>query len=210
MVKNGNISTEEKILTAAKNEFAALGYAGSRVDSIAEKARVNKAMIYYHFKSKEVLYERILKDLTSNIFRQIQEAAIEEGDPLEVLYSVISRYITILNLFDREFFQIMLREIASGGKHFRKIAIPNLVVPVFSLIGPLINSAMANGKMRELNPQYTFLQIIGSIVFFNVIRIPMQDSELEKIIFKEGYLEEFKENLFKVLKHGLELKDGNV
>jgi TetR/AcrR family transcriptional regulator len=203
-------STEEKVIAAAVKEFAALGYAGARVDAIAERAKVNKAMIYYHFKSKEMLYERILKDITENIFKQVKEAAVGEGDPIEVLYSIISRYMKILNSFDREFFQIMLREIASGGKHFRKIAIPSLVLPVFSIIDPLIKEAMVQGRMRELNPYYTFMQIIGGIIFFNVIKIPMEGSAMEKLIFKEGYLDGYRENLFKILKNGLELEEGKL
>lgn len=210
MKKNSDISSEEKVLAAAMKEFAAHGYEGARVDVIAERAKVNKAMIYYHFKSKEKLYERILKDITGNIYVQVQEAAVGEGDPMDVLYSIISRYVDMLDSFDREFFQIMLREIASGGRYFRKIAIPNLVMPVLSIIGPLINSAMEKGRMRELHPFYTFQQILGSIVFFNVLRIPMEGSDLEKMVYKEGYLDEYKQNLFKILKNGLELKDGNL
>jgi len=210
MKKKDCKSTEEKVLAAAIKEFAANGYAGARVDVIAEKAEVNKAMIYYHFKSKEVLYERILKDITDNIYKQVLEAAVGEGDPVDVLYSIISRYMDMLNSFDKEFFQLMLREMASGGKHFRKIAIPNLVLPVLSIVGPLIQSAMEKGRMRELNPYYTFMQIIGGIIFFNVLKIPMEGSEIEKIIFKDGFLDEYRENLFKILKGGLELKDGNI
>ena len=174
MKKEDNRSSEEKVLSAALTEFAEHGYAGARVDSIAEKAKVNKAMIYYHFKSKEMLYERILKDITDNIFRQVQEAAVGEGDPLEVFYSIINRYMKMLSSFDMKIFQIMLREIASGGKHFRKIAIPNLAMPVFSIVEPLIRSAKEQGKMRDVNPYYTFMQIIGGIIFFNIIKIPME------------------------------------
>ena len=210
MEKKEIMSTEEKVLAAAVEEFAALGFAGARVDTIAGKAQVNKAMIYYHFKSKEQLYERILKDITSNIFTHIQEAAVADGDPMDVLNSIISRYMTMLDGFDKSFFQIMMREIASGGEYFKKIAVPNLVLPVFSIVGPLMKSATEAGRMRELNPLYTFLQIIGGVVFFNIIRIPLDGTDIGKLIFKDGYLDEYKENFFKILKTGLELKDVNL
>ena len=41
----------DAILAAAALEFAERGFAGARVDRIARRARVNKAMLYYHFKS---------------------------------------------------------------------------------------------------------------------------------------------------------------
>ncbi len=210
MKKKNDPSSEEKIVAAAISEFAAYGYAGARVDSIAEKAEVNKAMIYYHFKSKETLYERILKDIVMNMYSQIRESAVGEGDQLEVFYSIINRYFKMLSSFDRKVFQILLREIASGAVHFRKIAIPNLAVPVLSIVEPLIRDAIDKGLMRDVNPYFTFIQIIGSIIFFNIMRIPIEGSVLEKTIFKEGYLEEYTENLFKILKNGLELKDGKI
>ncbi len=47
--------TRQKILEAARAEFARHGLAGARVERIARKAKVNKAMLYYHFQSKENL-----------------------------------------------------------------------------------------------------------------------------------------------------------
>ena len=50
----------DRILAAAALEFAERGYAGARVDRIARRARVNKAMLYYHFGSKQGLYRTLL------------------------------------------------------------------------------------------------------------------------------------------------------
>ena len=44
----------------ATQEFAAHGLAGTRVDTIAQKAGCNKQLIYYYFKSKENLYDEVL------------------------------------------------------------------------------------------------------------------------------------------------------
>jgi len=53
--------TKEKILAAALDEFATKGFAGTRVDQIAHAAGVNKAMIYYHFASKEELFNELFQ-----------------------------------------------------------------------------------------------------------------------------------------------------
>ncbi|HEV3484574.1 MAG TPA: TetR/AcrR family transcriptional regulator, partial [Vicinamibacterales bacterium] len=55
--------SRDRLLAAAAAEFAARGFAGANVDRIARAARVNKAMIYYHFKSKAALYREILQDM---------------------------------------------------------------------------------------------------------------------------------------------------
>ena len=51
----------DRILAAAADEFAERGFAGARVDRIARRARVNKAMLYYHFRSKQELYRTLLR-----------------------------------------------------------------------------------------------------------------------------------------------------
>lgn len=208
MAKEKDKSTEERIVDAAIDEFAELGFAGARVDSIADRGNINKAMIYYYFKSKEKLYERVLTDITTGIYAQIKEAAVEGGAPLEQFYSIIGRYVDMLNRMDRRSMRIMMREIASGGEFFRKIAVPNLVLPVISIVEPLFKSAVDKGELRDLNPYMTFLQIIGGIVFFNIIRIPLEGSPLESRIFKDNFYDEFRTNMFSILKNGIETKGG--
>src|SRR4029079_10366860 len=47
--------TRSRILTTAADEFGARGFAATTVDRIARRARVNKAMIYYHFPNNRAL-----------------------------------------------------------------------------------------------------------------------------------------------------------
>ncbi|GAA1253877.1 hypothetical protein GCM10009676_46290 [Prauserella halophila] len=56
------MSTRQRLLTAARDEFAAHGIAGARVDAIAARAGVNKERIYGHFGSKEKLFDAVITD----------------------------------------------------------------------------------------------------------------------------------------------------
>ncbi|HIV73032.1 MAG TPA: TetR family transcriptional regulator [Candidatus Aquabacterium excrementipullorum] len=75
---NDTASPEQDILDVATREFAEKGFAGARVDAIAESTRTSKRMIYYHFDSKEGLYLAVLE----NAYRRIRriEQALELGD----------------------------------------------------------------------------------------------------------------------------------
>jgi AcrR family transcriptional regulator len=55
-------ATKQLLLEAATAEFAAVGLAGARVDRIADAAGVNKSQLYYYFKSKDSLFDSILRD----------------------------------------------------------------------------------------------------------------------------------------------------
>jgi TetR/AcrR family transcriptional regulator len=53
--------TRERILVAALREFAAEGFAGARVDTIARRARINKRMLYHYFGDKKGLFREVLR-----------------------------------------------------------------------------------------------------------------------------------------------------
>ena len=69
--------TRERIMAAAKKEFAVHGFAGTRTDAIANRAHVNERMIFYCFDSKEGLYKAVLEQKLS------EKAALIESTPDE-------------------------------------------------------------------------------------------------------------------------------
>ncbi|KPI22166.1 transcriptional regulator, TetR family [Actinobacteria bacterium OK074] len=58
MVRDAD-ATRRRLLEAARDEFAAYGIAGGRVDRIAAAARANKAQIYHYFGSKDGLFDAV-------------------------------------------------------------------------------------------------------------------------------------------------------
>jgi len=70
--------TKLKILEAAEKLFAEKGFDGARVDNIAENAGVNKALIYYYFKSKQEILEELFNTLIEELL-QLSFAVIEDS-----------------------------------------------------------------------------------------------------------------------------------
>ena len=58
-------STRDRILEAAKQEFAQEGFAGARVDAIARLAGANKQLIYHYFGDKEGLFKAVMTHVMS-------------------------------------------------------------------------------------------------------------------------------------------------
>jgi AcrR family transcriptional regulator len=67
--------TREKLLAAATAEFAAHGAAGARIDRIAERAGVNKRMIYAYFGNKERLFDTVLEHSLVQLVEAVPLAA---------------------------------------------------------------------------------------------------------------------------------------
>src|ERR1700751_1756116 len=68
-----DLTTARRIVATAEQIFAEEGLAGPRLDAIARKGKVNKALLYYYFRSKEELFRFVLETL----FSQLQARAKE-------------------------------------------------------------------------------------------------------------------------------------
>ncbi|BDZ51443.1 hypothetical protein GCM10025867_36840 [Frondihabitans sucicola] len=73
-------ASKQRILRAAIREFETYGYAGARVDRIAEAAEANKQLVYRHFGSKEKLYDAVFSHLTAQL-RDFGTRASKAGVP---------------------------------------------------------------------------------------------------------------------------------
>lgn len=62
---------EKKILDAAKKVFETQGYAGARMQQIADEAGISKASLHYYFRSKENLFERIFDETMSEFMELV-------------------------------------------------------------------------------------------------------------------------------------------
>src|ERR1700675_931534 len=87
--------TRKTILRAAIREFSEHGLAGARTDAIAESAKVNKALLYYYFKSKLGLYTAALEEVSAAVVAR----ALEALDPGRSAGDRLLR--TALDHFDR-------------------------------------------------------------------------------------------------------------
>jgi AcrR family transcriptional regulator len=99
--------SQSAILLAARDEFANHGLAGARVDRIAERADVNKRLIYYYFGSKDDLFLAVLERTYADIREAEQRLRLDEVEPVEAIRQLISftwhyylehpEFITLLN-----------------------------------------------------------------------------------------------------------------
>jgi TetR/AcrR family transcriptional regulator len=71
MVKEADIQTEEKIFNAATAVFEEKGFAAARMQEIADRAGINKALLHYYFRSKEQLFGAVFPPLMRKMFEKI-------------------------------------------------------------------------------------------------------------------------------------------
>jgi AcrR family transcriptional regulator len=157
------LDTRDALFEAAAAAFSAHGFAGTGVDHIAERARVNKAMIYYHFTDKLELYREIVRDMLRAMGAAVSEIADAPLSPVDK----IDRFIlTFARLADQRpwFPTLMLREIAEGAPHL-DIATLGLLRTVFVAFGRILSEGQAAGVFRPMHPVLAYTSIIGPFIF---------------------------------------------
>ena len=160
----GGVSTKQRLLDTATAEFAARGFDGAKVDRIAARAKVNKAMLYYHFQSKAGLYLAILREQ----FGALGEAAASARIPGLAADAQVRRFIEAMAreaLARPAFPAIWLREISEGGRHLDATVVMALRRVLETLVAILADGQRA-GVFRPVNPLVVQISIVAPLMFF--------------------------------------------
>src|SRR5438093_3378300 len=112
--RSASVDSRRRLFEAAAAEFAARGYAGANVDRIARAARLNKAMIYYHYKSKAALYREILRDMFEAVRTRVTAVAASVAAPEDKIRAYVDAIAAEAEARPH-FPPIWLRELAEGG-----------------------------------------------------------------------------------------------
>lgn len=101
--------TRALILAAAIEEFAEKGFAGARIERIAERSGSNKRMLYYYFSNKEELFVAVMEDTYKTIRDAESELRLLDLPPVEAIRSLITftwdyyvKHPEFLNLLNTE------------------------------------------------------------------------------------------------------------
>jgi TetR/AcrR family transcriptional regulator len=158
--------TRKNILRAAIREFSAHGLAGARTDAIAESAKVNKALLYYYFKSKRELYAAAFEEIASGIVERTLAA-------LDPSHSAGERLLrAALNHFDRiltqHVFQSLLQQEMVRFRRGENGAVPHLVKKVFKPLLVRLQETVQEGIRTGELCEFDWLQVVNSILGANV------------------------------------------
>jgi TetR/AcrR family transcriptional regulator len=156
--------TRSRIITAACDEFGAKGFAATTVDRIARRARVNKAMIYYHFPNKRALHTAIVRELYSTLNDKLRAITAQPLTPPQKLDGLIETFVRSVD-GSRHFLPFFLREIADGAVHLGPEEL-GLIGSIFATVRGVIAEGTRQKLFQPVNPALAHFTIIGPLVMF--------------------------------------------
>jgi TetR/AcrR family transcriptional regulator len=156
------VTTEEKIIIAAEEIFIEHGFDGARMQAIADKAEINKAMLHYYFRSKEMLFEKIFEEKVKGLFPHIGEQMKLKESFMDKICFFIEQYYGILVKYP----YLPLFVISTLNKKENKKFVNKLPFSFFKdfFFESFFND-LAAGKIRQVNPFQFALSLMGLCVF---------------------------------------------
>lgn len=185
--------TKVRILEAADQLFGELGFDATSTRDIAERSGINKALIHYHFGTKDELLEQVLDGYYARLTAALLAALGRRACPQEQAAELLDAYADFLAA-NRTFCSIVQREVASGH-HVEKIVQGTL--PVFRL-GTAWLGHLAPDAPEGLELVHLFTTVYGMVVtYFTYGRVLQQLSGVDP--FSPAALESRKRHVRRVV-----------
>ena len=156
-----------RILEAAKQEFAAHGLAGARVDRIAAEAGANKRMLYYHVGNKEDLYLAVLEGAYEKIRVEERGLDLEHLDPPQAIETLIG-FTWNYFLRNPEFLALLNTENLAKAKHLkRSTKVKSMHSPFVEMIRTVVTRGVERGDFQvAMDPVQLYISIAALCFFY--------------------------------------------
>ena len=161
------MSTRQKILDAAVEEFARHGLGGARVERIAQRANANKRMIYYYFRSKEALFLAVLEASYAQIRSAERALDLEHRDPREAVKRLVE-FTWQYYLEHPEFMTLLNSENLHKGRHVKSSGrLRDMHSPLVGTLRAILRRGERQGLFRRgVDPVQLYISIAGEGYFY--------------------------------------------
>ena len=163
MTKTKDTTTEATILNAAKSIFQRKGMDGARMQEIANEAGINKALLHYYYRSKQLLFEAVFKNAFKLLAPQLKKVLNSDDSLNDKIKNFTKNYISftikhpylpnfIINELNRnpEFVQKLTSE-----KHF----------PTITKFKQQVTENVENGTIKPIKAEQLLIHILALNIF---------------------------------------------
>jgi len=206
------MDTKEKIISAAIEVFAEKGKHGARMEEIAGKAKVNKAMIYYYYSSKDNLFCEVLKSIILNVaqrmFSTFHLSITSDRSPIDKVKRIINTHFEAFSQ-NSNFAKIVLQALANEP-HLIRSMIKNIkdnaggtgATPIENFRS-IFEEGISRKELRDVDPKQVLISFIGmNLVYFmgKPVAEALLDIDVED---DQTFLRERKESIIDLVLHGI-------
>ena len=182
-------NTEQLILRVAELEFLSKGYNGARTTTIAKAAGVTHAMLHYYFRTKELLFERIIDKKMTEITPLITYLIGNESLPLvDRIREAVSVHFDFI-MANPDLPKFLMNEVIPY--HDRSVMLISKVKDIFKIFEKLqheVNEASSRGEIEHFNVPMLFQSILAINIFPSLTSESIQKVMTDDKLTQERFL----------------------
>src|SRR5690554_2974842 len=161
--KENNLDTEEQILSAAETVFQKKGMDGARMQEIADEAGINKALLHYYYRSKQLLFEAVFSSAFSLLAPQINKILNDDSSIEDKVRNFTNNYISFISKHPY-LPNFIIQELNRNPKFFEKIQ-QNSAFPTFDKFENQVALEVEQGILKPTDGKQLFINIISMNIF---------------------------------------------
>lgn len=170
----------EQILSAARRCFIESGFHPTRMDDIARAAGLSKGGVYFHFKSKQEVFDSLVQEEFENSMAFLASVTREERPISEKMQSIAQHYMQYFSQAPEapRFFIVMgemaLRDEALAGR------LLEMQKAFVEQIAQLLQEGIEAGMIRPVNARTlgaVLKALLDGVEGLNALRYPMDPQE---------------------------------
>jgi len=159
--------SQNTILAAARDEFAEFGLGGARMDRIAERAGLNKRLIYYYFEDKEKLFEAVLEQAYLHIREAERELKLLDLKPADAVRRLVE-FTWNYYLDHPEFLTLLNSANLHKARHLQgSDRVREMNSPLIAMLGEILERGRKEGSFRGgIDPVQLYVSIAALSYFY--------------------------------------------
>ena len=195
-----SVRSRAAILAAAERLFAGSGLDGTRTETIAAEAGVNKALLYYYFKSKDALYEAVVENHAREFHQRAMAAMDSRAEAGEVILAYVGMSFDFIAA--RPYFPALIQRLSmSGGRRFERLA-RKYSVPLADRLAAVIERGVRSGEFRPVDPEHTVISLAALTRFYFAVA-PILRAVTGNDPYEEGNLRRRRNEVLEFVRYGL-------
>ena len=158
------ISTEEKILNAAESLFMKKGFAATKTREIADHAGINLALLNYYYRSKELLFNRIMIKTIRVFMNTVWRIFDDDKTTLEEKFELVaSKYIDRIQT-NPDIANFLLNELRKKPEAFFQELTEGRKIQEFRIFHQLVER-IGEEKSAKINPYHIMINLMSLTIF---------------------------------------------
>lgn len=156
-------NTELEILNAAKEVFQEKGMVGSRMQEIADKARINKSMLHYYYRNKQLLFEAVFKSAFKLLAPQLNKVLNDDSELFDKIRNFTNNYISFV-MVHPYLPNFVIQELNKNPDFIASLRTEK-DFPNIKKFKTQVENAVMRGTIRPIEAEQLFINIISLSVF---------------------------------------------